>query len=89
MQGRCTSKIGLPGLSRLASAILMSTAAAERAGAVGGAFVVDNAEITTLNTCYDISESRPWWKVRLTAIGLTLGMAIFILTSISLVLIGP
>jgi hypothetical protein len=29
----------------------MSTAAAERAGAVGGAFVVDNAEITTLNTC--------------------------------------
>jgi len=29
----------------------MSTAAAKRAGAVGGAFVVDNAEITTLNTC--------------------------------------
>ena len=29
----------------------MSTAAAERAGAVGGAFIVDNAEITTLNTC--------------------------------------
>jgi membrane protein len=45
--------------------------------------------ITTLNTCYDISESRPWWKVRLTAIGLTLGLAIFILTSISLVLVGP
>jgi membrane protein len=45
--------------------------------------------ITTLNTCYDISESRSWWKVRLTAIGLTLGLAIFILTSISLVLIGP
>jgi membrane protein len=45
--------------------------------------------ITTLNTCYDISDSRSWWKVRLTAIGLTLGLAIFILTSISLVLIGP
>ena len=29
----------------------MATAAAERAEAVGGAFVVDNAEITTLNTC--------------------------------------
>jgi membrane protein len=45
--------------------------------------------ITTLNTCYDITEGRPWWKVRLTAIGLTLGLALFILTSISLVLIGP
>jgi membrane protein len=45
--------------------------------------------ITTLNTCYDISEGRPWWKVRLTAIGLTIGLAIFILTSISLVLVGP
>jgi hypothetical protein len=29
----------------------MSTVAAERAEAVGGAFVVDNAEITALNTC--------------------------------------
>ena len=45
--------------------------------------------ITTLNTCYDISEGRPWWKVRLTAIGLTIGLSIFILTSISLVLVGP
>jgi membrane protein len=45
--------------------------------------------ITTLNTCYDISEGRPWWKVRLTAVGLTLALSIFILTSISLVLVGP
>jgi membrane protein len=45
--------------------------------------------ITTLNAAYDITEGRPWWKVRLTAIGLTIGMAFFILTSISLVLVGP
>ncbi len=45
--------------------------------------------ITTLNAAYDITEGRPWWKVRLTAIALTIGMAFFILTSISLVLVGP
>lgn len=45
--------------------------------------------ITTLNTCYDITESRPWWKTRLTAIGLTVGLALFILTSMFLVLAGP
>jgi membrane protein len=45
--------------------------------------------ITTLNAAYDITESRPWWKVRLIAIGLTLGMAVFILLSLVFVLIGP
>jgi membrane protein len=47
------------------------------------------AVITTLNETYDITEGRPLWKVRLTAIGLTIGLAFFILTSISLVLVGP
>jgi len=45
--------------------------------------------ITTLNTAYDITDSRPWWKVRLTAVLLTIGIAFFILTSISLVMVGP
>ena len=45
--------------------------------------------ITTLNAAYDITEGRPWWKVRLTAIGLTVGVAIFILVSLFLVLVGP
>ena len=44
---------------------------------------------TTLNAAYDITEGRPWWKVRLTAIGLTLGLAVFILASMTLVLAGP
>ena len=47
------------------------------------------AIIDTLNAAYDIEEGRPWWKVRLTAIGLTLGVAVFILISFALVLAGP
>ena len=45
--------------------------------------------IDTLNTAYDIEEGRPWWKVRLTAIGLTVGVALFILVSFALILVGP
>lgn len=45
--------------------------------------------ITTLNAAYDITEGRPLWKVRLTAIALTVGMAAFIVVSIGLVLVGP
>jgi membrane protein len=45
--------------------------------------------ITTLNAAYDITEGRPWWKVRLTAIALTVGIAAFILISVGLILLGP
>jgi membrane protein len=45
--------------------------------------------ISTLNSAYDIQESRPWWKTRLTAILLTVGVAIFILLSATLVIAGP
>lgn len=47
------------------------------------------AMCSTLNAAYDITEGRPWWKVRLTAIGLTLGLALFILVSMTLVVAGP
>jgi membrane protein len=47
------------------------------------------AVIDTLNRAYDIEEGRPWWQVRLTAIGLTVGVAAFIILSFSLVLFGP
>ncbi|MGH9311153.1 MAG: YihY/virulence factor BrkB family protein [Vicinamibacterales bacterium] len=43
----------------------------------------------TLNAAYDLTEGRPWWKVRLTAIGLTVGLALFILVSMTLVIAGP
>src|SRR6185503_16015074 len=44
---------------------------------------------STLNAAYDITEGRPWWKVRLTALGLTIGLALFILISMTLVIAGP
>lgn len=44
---------------------------------------------TTLNAAYDITESRPWWKVRLIAIGLTVGLAVFVLVSMALIVAGP
>ena len=44
---------------------------------------------STLNTAYDVTESRPWWKVRLIAIGLTFGLAVFILVAMTLVIVGP
>jgi len=47
------------------------------------------AIISTLNNAYDIEEGRPWWKVQLTAALLTLGVALFILISFALVIVGP
>jgi len=44
--------------------------------------------IEAMNRAYDITESRPWWRMRLTAILLTTGLAFFILTSFTLVLAG-
>jgi membrane protein len=45
--------------------------------------------ISTLNAAYDITEGRPMWRVRLTALALTVGMAFFIILSMALVLVGP
>lgn len=45
--------------------------------------------IGALNRAYDIDEARPWWKVRLVAIVLTLGLALGVLVALSLVLVGP
>jgi len=47
------------------------------------------AVIDTLNQAYDIQESRPWWKVKLIALGLTIALAVFIVVSFALVLLGP
>jgi membrane protein len=45
--------------------------------------------VSALNRAYDIDETRSWWRVRLSAIGLTLAVALFVLIAISLVLVGP
>src|SRR4051812_10981909 len=48
-----------------------------------------SAIINTLNSAYDVEEGRPWWEVQLTALLLTVGVAVFILVSFALVIIGP
>jgi membrane protein len=58
-------------------------------GAVWSSSAAVVAIIGSLNRAYDIEEGRPWWKVRLTAIGLTIALAVLILISFSLILAGP
>lgn len=41
-----------------------------------------------LNIAYDVKESRPWWRTRLTAIGLTVALSILIISALALVLYG-
>jgi membrane protein len=48
-----------------------------------------DAIIDTLNQAYDIQEGRSWWRVKLLALGLTCALAVFIVTSFGLVLVGP
>ena len=42
----------------------------------------------SLNTAYDLKETRPWWKQRLTAIGLTVALSILIIGALILVVAG-
>lgn len=45
--------------------------------------------VSALNKAYDVPESRPWWKVRLVAIGLTIALVVFVLLSFTLIVAGP
>ena len=58
-------------------------------GALWSSSAALTAIIDTLNRAYDVDETRPWWKVRLLAVGLTVGLALFILTAFALVVAGP
>jgi membrane protein len=42
----------------------------------------------SLNTAYDLKETRPWWKQRLTSIGLTVALSILIIGALILVVAG-
>jgi YihY family inner membrane protein len=59
------------------------------AGALWSSSAALASIVGALNRAYDIEEGRPWWKVRLVAIGLTLGVATIVLVALSLVLVGP
>jgi membrane protein len=42
----------------------------------------------TLNTAYHAKETRPWWKVRLVAIVLTIALSVLIMIALALILYG-
>jgi membrane protein len=47
-----------------------------------------NSMISTLNAVYGVKEGRPWWKVRLLAIALTVAIAVFVTSALGVVLLG-
>jgi membrane protein len=42
----------------------------------------------TLNTAYDVTESRPWWRVRLVSVLLTVALSILIIAALAIILYG-
>jgi membrane protein len=45
--------------------------------------------MSALNAAYDVTETRPWWKTKLLAITLTVGVSVFILSALILIVFGP
>ncbi len=45
--------------------------------------------IGAMNKTYDIKESRPWWRVRVLAVALTVALAILVVASATLIIAGP
>jgi membrane protein len=58
-------------------------------GAIWSSSAAMVAIINALNKAYDIEESRPWWKVRMIAVLLTVGLALFVVVSFGLIIAGP
>ena len=47
-----------------------------------------NALAQALNAAYDVPETRPWWRVRLVSIALTIALALLIISALLIVLYG-
>ena len=47
------------------------------------------AVVGAMNRAYDLEESRPWWKIRLIAVALTIGLSVLIVLSFGLIVAGP
>jgi membrane protein len=60
-------------------------------GVLGALWIASSgmgAITSALNVAYDVKESRPWWRQRLTAILLTVALAVLIISALVLVLAG-
>ena len=64
---------------------LLSVGAALALWTASAAFT---ALINGLNRAYRVQDPRPWWKVRLYAIGLTVGLSVFLVLAFVLTLFG-
>ena len=58
-------------------------------GALWSSSSAMSAIIDTLNRAYRVNEARPWWKIQLLAIILTVVMSVFVVVSFTLVVSGP
>ena len=47
------------------------------------------AVIGAMNRAYSVDEGRPWWKVRVTAISLTVALSLLIVVAFTLIVAGP
>lgn len=47
-----------------------------------------DAVTTSLNRAYDVKESRPWWKTKLISVGLTIALALSIISALVIILFG-
>ena len=76
-------------LAKIAAADSSGLLTLGAAGALWSTSSGVTAIIDTLNQAYDIQEARPWWKVRLLAVALTIALAIFMVVAFVLVVAGP
>jgi membrane protein len=58
-------------------------------GALWSSSSAMSALVDTLNRAYGVTEARPWWKIQLMAILLTVVLSVFVLVSFTLVVSGP
>jgi len=58
-------------------------------GALWGSSSALVAIVSSVNRAYDLPETRPWWRVRLTAALLTLALAVTVIAALTLVIAGP
>ena len=76
-------------LLRIANGDRVGLLSISMAGALWSSSSALTAVIDAMNRAYDIEESRSWVRVRVTSILLTIGLAAFVLISLTLVLAGP
>ena len=79
-------------IQNVLSQIITSSSGVKLAAGILGALWAASggigAVVTSLNTIYRTNETRPWWKQKVTVVGLTLALAALIIVALVLVLYG-